>query len=120
MDQVERVRKHPSNLITGIAAVGGLIRRGCFREKLADYSSENTLLRLAVPRNQRLAGSAGCSDWCAICFRRQRSEGNNFEIKGGIKNPTFRNFGFWLTTTSKVGRRCWTTGIIASERSNEG
>jgi hypothetical protein len=48
MNQIERVHKHPSNLITGIAAVGGLIRRGCFREKLVDYSSENTLLRPAV------------------------------------------------------------------------
>ena len=93
---------------------------GFFWEKLADYSSENTSLRPAVPRGQPLAGSVACSDWCAICFRTQRSEGKNFEAKGGMKNQASRNFGFWLTTTSKVGGRCWMTGIIACERSNEG
>jgi hypothetical protein len=49
MNQAERVRKQASNLITGIAVVGASVGNGCFREKLVDYSSENTLLRRAVP-----------------------------------------------------------------------
>ena len=48
MNQAERVRKHASNLITGIAVAGAPIETGSFWEKLADYSSENTLLRPAV------------------------------------------------------------------------
>src|SRR5437899_6570350 len=83
---------------------------GCLWEKLGDYSFENTSLRPAVPRGQPLAGSVAYGDWCAICFRPQRSQGKNFEAKGGMKNQASRNFGFWLTTTSKVGRRCWTMG----------
>src|SRR5882762_2794773 len=88
---------------------------GFFWEELADYSSENTLLRRQTREDQQLAGTAVCSDWCAICFRPQRSQGKNFEVKGGIKNQAFRNFGFWVTTASKAGRRCWTTGIIAAK-----
>src|SRR5438309_11834277 len=92
--------------------------KGCFREKLADYSSENTLLRRQPREDQGPGGTGVCSDWCAICFRRRRSEGNNFGISVGIRNAALQNFGFWLTTASKAGRRCWTTGIIACERSN--
>src|ERR1700674_78025 len=71
----------------------------------------------AVGRDQRLAESAACGDQCAICFRPQRSEGNNFEIAPGQTNTALQNFGSLLTTTSKVGRRCWTPGIVACEDS---
>jgi hypothetical protein len=76
---------HLSNLITGIAGVGASIQTAASGKKRVDYSSENTLLTPAVPRNQPLAGTDGYSDRCAICFRPQRLEGKNFEIKRGIR-----------------------------------
>ena len=69
-----------------------------------DYSSENTLLRRQSREDQRLAGNAVYSDQCAICFRPQRSEGNNFKMSAGIKIQPLQNFGFLLTTPPKVGR----------------
>jgi hypothetical protein len=120
MNQIERVRKHLSNLITGIAVGGAPTQTAASGKRWRTIPLKTRCLGWQFREDQRLARTAVCSDWCAICFRTKRSEGKNFEIKGGIKNQAFRNFGFWLTTASKVGRRCWTTGIIACERSNEG
>jgi hypothetical protein len=118
MNRVERVRKHPSNLITGNAGVGAPIQTAASGRSWRTIRLKTRCLGRQSTEDQRLAGNAVNSDRCAICFRPQRSEGNNFEVKRGIKNTELRNFGFWLTTLPK-GETVRTTGIIACERSSK-
>src|SRR5216684_4030631 len=101
MDQIERVRQHPSNLITGIAVAGAPIQTAASGRSWWTIPLKTRCLGRQCSEHQRLAGSAACSDRCAICFRPERSEGNNFEMRGGPKNSAIQGFGFLSTTLPK-------------------
>ena len=85
MNQAERVHKHPSNLITGIAVAGAPVETAASGRSWWTIPLKTRCLGRQSSEDQRLVGTAVYSDQCAICFRPQRLEGKNFEIKGGIK-----------------------------------
>ena len=85
MNQVERVRKYASNLTTGIAVADAPIQTAASGRSWWTIPLKTRCLGRRSSEDYRLAGTAACSDRCAICFRPQRSEGNNFEVRGGIK-----------------------------------
>src|ERR1700676_283395 len=85
MNQIERVHMYLSNLITGIAGVGASIQAAAWGKSWCTMRLKTRCLRRQSRRNQPLAGTDVYSDRCAICFRPQRLEGKNFEIKRGIK-----------------------------------
>src|SRR6266481_7229469 len=95
MNQAELVRKHASNLTTGITVAGAPIQTAASGRSWWTSPLKTRCLGRQSSEDQRLAGTAACSDWCAICFRPERSEGNNFEIESRDRNRAFRNFGFW-------------------------
>ncbi len=61
-----------------------------------------------------------CSDWCAICFRPQRSEGKNFEIIRRDKKSSVSKFRFLVDNRFEGGQTELDDWDHRGERSNEG
>src|SRR3981081_3838450 len=102
MNQVERVHKHLSNLITGITAVGAPIQTAASGRSWWTIPLKTRSLGRQFREDQRLTGTAVRSDWCAICFRTQRSEGKNFEITRRDKKSSVSKFRSLVDNASKV------------------
>jgi hypothetical protein len=107
MNQVERVRKYASNLTTGIAVADAPIRTAASGRSWWTIPLKTRCLGGESSEDQRLTGTAACSDWCAICFRPERSEGNNFEVSGGMKKYSDSEFRFLIDNTSEGGADYW-------------
>jgi len=107
MKQVELVHKHASNLITGITVVGAPIQTAASGRSWRTIPLKTRCLGGESSEGQRLAGTAACSDWCAICFRPERSEGNNFEVRGGPKKYSDSKFRVLIDNTSEGGADYW-------------
>ena len=104
MKQVERVRKHASNLITGIAVVGAPMQTAASGSRWWTISLKTRCLgwqsRETNGSQEPLGARSGVqflsvtSDWRETISR----------VRARTTSTPFQNFGFLLTTPSKASR----------------
>jgi hypothetical protein len=104
MNQAERVRKQPSNLITGIAAVGGPVETAASGRNGWTIPLKTRCLggesRETNGSRDTLGAATGVQ---FVSVHNDRRESMS-RLTLGEKNTALQNFGLWLTTPFRRDR----------------
>src|SRR5437660_11834821 len=103
MNQIERVHKHSSNLITGIAVVGAPIQTAASGRSWRTIPLKTRCLG-GSPRNQRFAGTGGVQRPVCNLFPSLTIRGKQFRGKQRDKKYSVSKFWFLVDNSFEGGQ----------------